>query len=76
MRGSRYTSITQTEESSYSPWEKPVLLDGTDGLQFSPALSTDDTLAAFVNDWSRNCYFDYSHSDDTYSGIDQYVFSI
>ena len=76
MKGAQYTSITQIEEYTYNPWEELVLLDGTDGMQFSPDLSTDDTIAAFVNDLNRNCYFDYSHSDDTYPGLDQYVFQI
>ena len=76
MKGAQYTSITQIEEYTYSPWEELVLLDGTDGMQFSPDLSTDDTIAAFVNDLNRNCYFDYSHKDDTYPGLDQYIFQI
>ena len=70
MQGTHHTSITQIEEYIYSPWDELVLLDGTDGRQFSPHLSTDDTIAAFVSDLNRNCYYDYSHSDDTYSGLD------
>ena len=76
MKGARYTSITQIEEYLYSPWEELVLLDGTDGIQFSPDLSTDDTIAAFVHDINRNFYFDYTHSDDTYPGLDLYIFQI
>ena len=76
MKGARYTSITQIEEYLYSPWEELVLLDGTDGMQFSPDLSTDDTIAAFVHDINRNFYFDYTHSDDTYPGLDLYIFQI
>ena len=53
-----------------------MYLDGTDGMQFSPDLSTDSTIAAFVNDLSRNCYFDHSHTDDTYPHLDTYVFNI
>ena len=53
-----------------------MLLDGTDGMQFSPALTTDDTIKAFVNDLSRNCYFDYDHNSDDYPGLDNYYFKI
>jgi len=70
MKGKQYTSITQIEDYIYSPWKEPVLLDGTDGMQFSPAMSKDNKLKAFVNDMSRNCYFDYSNTDDTYPGLD------
>ena len=57
--------MTQLQDYIYSPWEEQVLLDGTDGMQFSPALSEDDVIAAFVNDLSRNCYFDFSYNNDT-----------
>jgi len=76
MKGKQYTSINNIEEYQYSPWKEPVLLDGTDGMQFSPALKTDDVIAAFVNDLSRNCYFDYDHNDDRYPGLDNYIFNI
>ena len=76
MKGKQYTSINQIEEFIYSPWEEKVLLDGTDGMQFTPALKTDDVIKAFVNDLNRNCYFDYSHNDDTYPGLDNYYFAI
>ena len=76
MKGKEYKSLTNITEFTYSPWEEKVLLDGTDGMQFSPDLQKDDVIKAFVNDLSRNCYFDYSHNDDTYPGLDQYVFNI
>ena len=51
-------------------------LDGSDGFQFSPDLDEDYVLKAFVNDLSRNCYFDYSHTDDRYPHLETYVFNI
>ena len=68
--------MTQIQDYIYSPWEELVLLDGTDGMQFSPVLSKDDVIAAFVNDLSRNCYFDYSHNDDTFPHLDNYIYKI
>ena len=53
-----------------------MLLDGSDGMQFSPALTEDDVIAAFVNDLSRNCYFDFAHNDDTYPHLDNYIYKI
>ena len=35
-----------------------------------------DTIKAFVNDLSRNCYFDYDHNSDDYPGLDNYYFKI
>ena len=51
-------------------------LDGTDGMQFSPDIGTDAVLKAFVNDLSRNCYFDYSHTDDRYPHLETYIYAI
>lgn len=76
IKGKEYTSVSEIQDYIYSPWEEKVLLDGTDGMQFSPDLQTDDVIAAFVNDLSRNCYFDYSHNDDTYPHLDNYIFVI
>ena len=76
IKGKQYTSINKVEDYLYSPWDEPVLLDGTDGMQFSPDLSKDSTLKAFVNDLSRNCYFDYSHTDDRYPHLETYVYAI
>jgi len=76
MAGKEYTSINEMQDYIYSPWEQTVLLDGTDGMQFSPDLPTDEPIVAFVNDLSRNCYFDYSHTDTTYPHLDTYVFNI
>ena len=53
-----------------------MLLKGTDGSQFSPELSEDDQVSVFVNDLSRNCNFDYSHKDDTYSHVDTMVYKM
>ena len=45
-------------------------------MQFSPSQTKESTLKAFVNDLSRNCYFDYSHTDDRYPHLDNYVYLI
>jgi len=76
MAGKEYTSINQIANYTYSPWKEPVILDGTDGMQFAPDQQEGTTIAAFVNDLSRNCYFDYSHVDDTYPHLDTYIFNI
>ena len=52
-----YVSINELYNTTFSPWEEEVHLDGTDGMQFSPSLTDDMILGAFVNDLSRNCYF-------------------
>ena len=33
-------------------------------------------IKAFVNDLSRNCYFNYDHTDDSYPHIETYIFKI
>ena len=76
MKGKQYTSINEIEEYIYSPWEEEVFLDGSDGFQFSPDLSTDSVIKAFVNDLSRNCYFNYQDTSDKYPGLDTYRFFI
>ena len=76
MQGKQYTSINEIETFQYSPWREDVLLDGTDGMQFSPDLKKSDTIKAFVNDLSRNCFFDFDHNDDRYPGIDNYIYQI
>lgn len=39
------------------------MLAGSDGFQFSPDLQQDDVIGAFVNDLSRNCWFDFARND-------------
>ena len=76
MKGKEYLSLNEIDDYIYSPWEDKVLLDGTDGMQFSPDLSENDVIAAFVNDLSRNCYFDYERMDDSYPHIKTMIFKI
>jgi|Transcript_46943 hypothetical protein len=76
MAGKEYKSINKIEDYMFSPWKEPVLLDGTDGMQFSPDLQKDSKLKAFVNDLSRNCYFDFSHVDDRFPHLDTYIYNI
>ena len=38
VKSKEYVSLSEIEDSIYSPWEDEVLLDGTDGMQFSPDL--------------------------------------
>ena len=59
MSGSQYTSLNAVEDYTFSPWTEQVALNGTDGLQFSTELSTDDTLFAFSPDLNRNLQFKY-----------------
>ena len=76
MAGKEYVSINEIQDYKFSPWKEQVLLDGTDGFQFPPNLQKDDVIKAFVNDLSRNCYFDYSHVDDRFPHLDTYIFNI
>lgn len=71
-----YTSLRSVDELLYSPWREPVNLDGTDGMQFHPILTKDDTIAAFVNDLSRTCYFTYDDDSSQYDGIETWVYRI
>ena len=41
LRDEEYVSISETNSYLYSPWEEKVFINGTDGMQFSPDLSTD-----------------------------------
>ena len=74
--GKDYVSLTEIDDNMYSPWEEKVLLDGTDGIQFSPGLSKNDKIGAFVSDLSRNCYFDYDRMDDSYPYISTMIFKM
>ena len=71
-----YESITKLHETTYSPWREEVYIDGTDGMQFQPTLTDDVKLGAFVNDMSRNCYFDYSHDDDRFKHYTTKIYAI
>ena len=71
-----YTSINELYNTTFSPWRDEVYLDGTDGMQFQPSLNDDVKLGAFVNDMSRNCYFDYSRDDDRYKHYTTKIYSI
>ena len=76
MKGKEYVSLTEMSDYIYSPWAEKVLLDGTDGIQFSPDLSENDKIGAFVSDLSRNCYFDYDHMDDSYTHVSTMIFKM
>ena len=70
VEAKEYEFLNKIKSYIKSPWKDNVLLNGTDGVQFSPDSSTHTSvISTFVNDISRNCYFDYSHKDDTYSHI-------
>ena len=70
-------SIDEVVDSTYSPWEEEVYLDGTDGMQFQPTLKDDLILGAFVNDLSRNCYFEFNRNDKkTYDHYNIKIFLI
>ena len=45
-------------------------------MQFSPDLQESDTIGAFVNDLSRNCYFNYERMDDSYPHIKTMIFKL
>ena len=51
-----------------------VAVNGTDGLQFSLKLSTDDTLYTFSPDLCRNLYFTYQSTNDSYSDLETYMY--
>ena len=69
--------MTNVESYFKSPWNENVLLHGTDGMQFSPDSSGDTKkINVFVNDLSRNCNFDYSHKDSSFSHIDANVYNM
>lgn len=76
MNGSEYTTISQVQNYTYSPWASKVLLNGTDGLQFSPDLSSDDTLFTFAPDLNRNLYFTYKSTNDSYYNLDTYMYYV
>lgn len=58
-----YVSISNIVAAPYSPWEEPVPLTGTDGMQFAPGLTEQETLTVFVNDLSRSGTLDYARTD-------------
>ena len=51
-----------------------MTLKGTDSLQFSTELSTDDTLFAFSPDLNRNLEFQYHSTNDSYANLDTYMY--
>ncbi|EDO37700.1 predicted protein, partial [Nematostella vectensis] len=50
------------------------MINGTDGTQFSPGISTDDTLFVFVTQLCRSLFLTYDKST-TIHGIDTYQFT-
>lgn len=75
--GKNQTSQTTIEDIEFSPWNKTVLLGGTDGLQFSPDLQTNQTLGTFVPELSRNCYFNFVLNDNAmYENFDTYIYEV
>ena len=71
-----YESINKVTPAVRRPWKDPVYLDGTDGMQFQPTLTNDLIIGAFVQDMSRNCYFSYSHDDNSYPHYTTKVYAI
>lgn len=55
IKGSRYISIYTLEGYFFSPWNQTELINGTDGLQFEPNVTQDQTLQVFCENLSRNC---------------------
>lgn len=76
VAGKKYKSNSATEDSTFSPWTEPVLLKGTDGLQFEPGLDDDDSIRVFLPSLSRNVKFDFSSSDDLYTGYKTYKYVV
>lgn len=76
MQIKEYETINRLKETQISPWPTKVPLSGSDGLQFQPSLTQEDTIAAFVNDLSRTCEFSYLDTNKDYKGLDTYMFQI
>jgi hypothetical protein len=57
--GKVYETLTSVVDLNYNPWPIDIEIYGTDGIQFSPDTTVFDTIAAFVSDLSRTCYFTY-----------------
>ena len=75
MNGTQYTSsLNAVEDYTFSPWKDQVALNGTDGLQFSLKLSSDDTLFTFAPDLNRNLYFTYRSTNTSYDDVDTYMY--
>lgn len=55
----KYLNVDKFEYYEHSPWEDEEMLDGTDGLQFSPSLDKADVIGVFMSPLSRNIYFDH-----------------
>jgi len=49
---------------------------GTDGMQFTPDLSEEDVIGAFVNDISRIAFFTYEDKNTAYKGLDTMMFQL
>lgn len=58
-----YTSLNQTNDVFFNPWNEPVEVNGTDGNQFHPDVQKDEVLVAFVNNFARTANFVYGDSD-------------
>ena len=74
MNGTQYATLNTVENYTYSPWAEQVPINGTDGLQFSLKLQTDDTLFTFAPDLNRNLYFTYQATNDSYANLDTYMY--
>jgi hypothetical protein len=45
-------------------------------MQFPPDVDKSEPIKAFVNDLSRNCFFDYSYTSDQYPHLETYMYTI
>ena len=74
MNGTQYTSLNAVEDYTFSPWAEQVALNGTDGLQFSLKLSSDDSLFTFAPDLNRNLEFTYKSTNTSYDSVETYMY--
>lgn len=63
--GYEYTSLRTTASYLYNPWPANVPVTGTNGLQFSPQLTSDQTLQVYFSLLSRPIVFSYESTGDS-----------
>ena len=70
MRYKDYTDLYNVDDVYLNPWKEKIIINGTDGMQFHPMVSEDETLNAFVSDFARTTHFTYRDTDlSAYSSV-------
>lgn len=65
VSGKDYATLNTVVDVNYNPWPIDIAIYGTDGMQFSPGL-TSNLMYTFNSDLSRTTYFEFYEENEDY----------